>query len=147
MRAVVDPGDQPVPHDLPAAVRAVLRRAARELRVGAGDVALRFIGEEEMRTLNARWRGKDSPTDVLSFPSGVRSPDGRLHIGDIAICWPVAVEQARRRGHSARREVELLALHGLLHLLGHDHETDDGEMDALERRLRRRLFAEARGAR
>ena len=73
---------------------------------------------------------------VLSFP-GEPSPEG-AHLGDVAICYPVARIQAQRTGHPVSREVRLLLLHGVLHCLGHDHETDDGEMRKLERRLRRR---------
>ena len=115
-----------------------MANAARELEVGAGDVVLRFVDEDEMRVLNRDWRGKDEPTDVISFPSGSVDPGGRRHIGDIALCPAVARRQARARRHSPFREISLLALHGLLHLLGHDHETDEGEMEALEAGLRRR---------
>ena len=103
-------------------------------------MVLRFVDEEEMRALNRQWRGKDRPTDVLSFPAATVAPDGRRHVGDIAICFPVARGQARRRRHAPEREVAILALHGLLHLLGHDHETDDGEMERIERALRRELL-------
>ena len=75
-------------------------------------------------------------TDVLSFP-GERGPEG-VHLGDIVICPAVARDQARRLGHSPERELRTLLLHGVLHCLGHDHETDDGEMERLEARLRRR---------
>jgi probable rRNA maturation factor len=118
-------------------LRAALGRASRRLGVGAGDVVVRFVDEAEIRELNRAWRGKDRPTDVLSFPSGVIDPAGRRHVGDIALCLPVAARQAARRRHAPGREAMLLALHGLLHLLGYDHETDGGEMEALERRLRR----------
>jgi probable rRNA maturation factor len=88
-----------------------------------------------MRELNLAYRGKDYATDVLSFP--VDTPaDGRL--GDIVIATGVAARQAREAGHSLRTELRVLALHGLLHLLGYDHEHDRGEMARVERRLRRR---------
>jgi probable rRNA maturation factor len=134
-------GDR-LPRDADAAalrrgLREVLAEASSRLGVGAGDVVVRFVDEPEIRELNRAWRGKDHPTDVLSFPSGVVDPAGRRHVGDIALCLPVAARQAARRRHGAGREAMLLALHGLLHLLGYDHETDDGEMESLERRLRR----------
>ena len=91
-----------------------------------------------MRTLNRVWRGKDAPTDVLSFPGGESGPAPFL--GDVAIDVPYAARQARRLGHSLRREVQVLLAHGILHLLGHDHETDDGTMFALQRRLVRKAF-------
>jgi probable rRNA maturation factor len=92
-----------------------------------------------MRSLNRRYRRNDRPTDVLAFPA---EADGLL--GDIVISLPYASRQAKRRGEPASREIDRLLLHGLLHLLGYDHETDAGEMDTLEASLRRRLnLAEA----
>ncbi len=101
-----------------------------------GTLAVRFVSDREMRRLNLRFRRKDATTDVLSFP-GSDTPEGP-QLGDIAISLPAARRQAVERGHPVRREIELLLLHGLLHCLGHDHETDGGEMLRLERRLRRR---------
>jgi probable rRNA maturation factor len=89
-----------------------------------------------MRTLNRTWRGKDSPTDVLSFPSG--EPGGFL--GDLVIDVPYAGRQARSRGHTLAREVQILLAHGVLHLLGYDHETDDGQMFRLQKRRVRAIF-------
>ena len=88
-----------------------------------------------MRGLNRAWRGKDCPTDVLSFPSGETG-----FLGDVVIDVPFAARQARRLGHPLAREVKVLLAHGLLHLLGHDHETDGGTMFRLQRRLVRRAF-------
>ncbi len=90
-----------------------------------------------MRSLNRRYRREDRATDVLAFPAS----DGEL-LGDIVISVPYASRQARRRGEPVSREVQRLLLHGFLHLSGYDHETDDGEMDALEAKLRRRLGLE-----
>jgi probable rRNA maturation factor len=118
----------------PARLRRVLRRAAAALRV-SGEVSLVLAGEAAVRALNARYRGKDKPTDVLSFPGG---PAG---LGDIVISLPTAARNARRFGRTFLQEVDVLALHGFLHVLGYDHETDDGTMDRLEARLRRRLLA------
>ncbi len=87
-----------------------------------------------MRSLNRRHRGRDAPTDVLAFPAAAAG-----FLGDIAICVPYAAREARRCGQPLRREFERLLLHGYLHLSGYDHETDDGEMDALEAKLRQRL--------
>ena len=136
-----------VPHSPPASrVRSLLARASRQIprtrdpgpgtrdsRSKTGDVSVLFCGDRRMRTLNRRYRGMDRSTDVLAFPAG----DGLL--GDIAISVPYASRQARRRGEPASREIDRLLLHGLLHLSGYDHETDNGEMDALEAKLARRL--------
>ena len=94
-----------------------------------------------MREYNRAFRGVNAVTDVLSFPAGGETdPEGRTYLGDIVIAVPVAARQARERGHSLAREVRILALHGYLHLLGHDHERDDGKMNRLQRRLVRRLL-------
>lgn len=87
-----------------------------------------------MRALNRRFRGQDRPTDVLAFASG----SAEL-LGDIVVSVPYAGRQAGRRGEPVARELDRLLLHGFLHLAGYDHETDDGEMDALESKLRRRF--------
>jgi probable rRNA maturation factor len=86
-----------------------------------------------MRALNRHYRGKDRTTDVLAFPG-----DGGA-LGDIVISVPYASREARRRGQGRAEELDRLLLHGYLHLLGYDHEVDDGQMDRLEARLRRRL--------
>ena len=86
-----------------------------------------------MRRMNAQYRGADYVTDVLSFPS-----DTPGVLGDIAVARGVAIRQAREQAHSETTEIRILALHGLLHLLGYDHERDQGEMRRIEDRLRRR---------
>jgi probable rRNA maturation factor len=86
-----------------------------------------------MRALNRQFRGKDKVTDVLSFPAGQRG-----FLGDIVIATGVAQRQARDAGHSAQTEFRVLALHGLLHLLGYDHEEDAGRMARAEMRLRKK---------
>jgi probable rRNA maturation factor len=129
----------------PRRVRAMVSRIARAIRGSKVEglrskveVSILFCGDRRMRTLNRRYRRKDRPTDVLSFPSN----DGLL--GDIVISVPYAARQAKRRGESTAREIDRLLLHGFLHLLGYDHETDEGEMDALEAKLKKRLrLAEA----
>lgn len=128
---------------LRAAARAAPPRRGR--RRGAPAVTVLFAGAAALRTLNRRFRGRDHATDVLSFPGGETDPGPRgaaWHLGDVAIGVPVARRQARRRGHSLAREAQILLLHGYLHLLGYDHETDQGQMQRLERRLRRRLGLE-----
>jgi probable rRNA maturation factor len=120
----------------PARVRRVLSRAAGALGGEGREVSVCFCGDRRMAGLNRRWRRRNGPTDVLAFPSG--ETDARF-LGDIVISVPYARRQARRRGESPSRELDRLLLHGYLHLLGYDHETDNGEMDALEAKLRRRL--------
>jgi probable rRNA maturation factor len=109
-----------------------------ELAPDCDSVGVRFAGDRAVRRLNREFRGKDKPTDVLSFP-GEESPEGR-HLGDIVISIPTAERQAASRGAALEDEVRLLLIHGVLHCLGHDHETDQGEMDRLEARLRRRWW-------
>jgi probable rRNA maturation factor len=127
----------------PARVRRVLRAAARDLGV-SGELAVVLAGDRTLRSLNARYRGKDTPTDVLSFPG----PGGDAGLGDVVISLDTAARNARALGRTLPEEVDVLALHGFLHVLGYDHETDDGTMDRLERRLRRKLLdGKARRAR
>ena len=116
-------------------LRRILEKAARSLGV-SGEVALVLTRDPAVRELNARYRGKDKPTDVLSFPG----PGGAAGLGDIVVSVDTAERNARRRGRTLQRELDVLALHGFLHVLGYDHETDDGTMDRLERRLRRHLL-------
>jgi len=115
-----------------ARLRRVLRKAGRTLRA-SGEVSVVLAGDGLLRRLNRDYRGRDRPTDVLSFPG----PGGEEGLGDVVISVPTAARNARRHGHSVQRELDILALHGFLHVLGHDHETDDGTMDRLEQRLRR----------
>lgn len=96
-------------------------------------VSVAILSDARVRALNRRYRGKPHATDVLSFPSVEPG-----HLGDIAIASGVAARQARLAGHALGAELRVLALHGLLHLLGYDHDADDGRMARLEARLRRR---------
>jgi probable rRNA maturation factor len=118
-----------------ARLRRVLEGAARALEV-EGEVSLVLTGDRSLRVLNARYRGKDKPTDVLSFPAD----GGEAGLGDIVISVETAERNARALRRTLPRELDVLALHGFLHVLGYDHETDDGTMDRLEARLRRRLL-------
>jgi probable rRNA maturation factor len=98
-----------------------------------GDLSLAIVSDRRMRALNRQFRGKDAVTDVLSFPS-----DTRGFMGDVVIASGVAKQQAKAAGHTVQTEVRVLALHGLLHLLGYDHESDAGKMARVELRLRRK---------
>ncbi len=105
-----------------------------------GEVALAVVSDRHIRRLNENFRGKDQPTDVLSFPHASRTshPAHPAHLGDIVISADTARRQARDAGHAYVTELKVLALHGLLHLLGYDHHarSDRGRMARLERRLR-----------
>ena len=105
-----------------------------------GDVGIALVSDARMRTLTRRFRRKDYPTDVLSFPA-----DSAM-LGDLVIATGVAKRQAREAGHSYQTELRVLALHGLLHLLGYDHEDPDdrGRMKRTEERLRRRAGLKAK---
>ena len=96
-----------------------------------GDLSIAIVSDRRMRALNRQFRGKDHVTDVLSFPSGERG-----FMGDIVIASGVAKQQAKAAGHPVQTEIRVLALHGLLHLLGYDHEHDDGKMARIEAKLR-----------
>ncbi|MCX6551900.1 MAG: rRNA maturation RNase YbeY [Acidobacteria bacterium] len=98
-----------------------------------GEVSVAFVSDARLRALNRTYRHKDYATDVLSFPG-----DSPGFLGDIVIATGVARRQARRAGHTLGAEARVLALHGLLHLIGYDHETDRGTMARAEARLRRR---------
>jgi probable rRNA maturation factor len=134
-----------------------LRRAAP---VGArGTVSIAIVSDARVRALNRTYRGRDYATDVLTFPATAaarlksRAPNDHMRrlnvmerealaerfLGDIVIARGVATRQAREMGHSATVELRVLALHGLLHLLGYDHERDGGRMRRLELRLLRRV--------
>ena len=118
-------------------VRGLLSRIARLTGSHGREVSVLFCGDRPMRSLNRRYRRRDRATDVLAFPAA----DGEF-LGDIVVSVPYARRQARRRGEPVSREVERLLLHGFLHLSGYDHETDDGQMRALEAKLLRRLDLE-----
>jgi probable rRNA maturation factor len=105
------------------------------------EVSLALTDDRTIRELNRRFRGLDRETDVLSFPDGDHLPSGNLFLGEIVISLESARRQADNIGHGEIRELCELALHGTLHLLGYDHERDNGEMNELELRLRQELLA------
>ena len=126
-----------------------LLRVNQELGLGPGAAFVRFVTDAEMLRLNERFRQKAKTTDVLSFPSETRSQPRSLRrrtmelrgsfLGDIAISPAVARRNANEFGRTMSEEICILMLHGVLHLLGYDHETDRGEMERVEATLRRRL--------
>ena len=124
---------------------AELRRFAaalhHTLRLAPESVTVALVSDRRSAALNRRYRRQPRPTDVLSFPAG-RSPAGNGYRGDVVIAAETARRQARRYRHSLEEEVKLLMLHGVLHLLGYDHETDQGQMSRREHAMRRRLGLE-----
>jgi len=124
---------------------ATLSRAVLD-RIGRPDAVLTvtFIRDRAMRRLNRDYRGIDRPTDVLSFAyyegEETAACDETRHIGDIVISVETAEHYARELILSFEREIEHLVIHGALHLAGYDHETDNGEMNRLEKKLRRELL-------
>lgn len=135
------------------------RRVARlaDVTLGAigrdgANLTVAFVRDRVMRELNSKFRGNDRATDVLSFPaederesaSGVHFIGSSLseHVGDIVVSTDTALRQANDAGHSFAREVDELVIHGVLHLCGYDHETDRGQMNRLELKLRMKLLGE-----
>jgi probable rRNA maturation factor len=133
--------------DLPA-LREYERQVKSVLDLGQRNFNVCFVSDEEISRMNSVYRGKPRPTDVLSFPWEGEGESGldefgngefRNFLGDIVISVATAERSAKAEGHSTEEEVRLLILHGVLHLLGYDHETDEGEMKSLELSMRERL--------
>jgi probable rRNA maturation factor len=114
----------------PGLARWLRATAPKEAR---GGVVVALVSDARVRQLNTRYRGENAPTDVLSFAA-----DEPGFLGEVVIASGVARRQAQQSGHPLQVELRILALHGLLHLLGYDHERDDGRMARIERRLRRK---------
>src|SRR5256714_12242404 len=121
--------------------RQLAERSFSKIGVEDKGATVAFVSDRAMRELNRRWRGRRGTTDVLSFPSGQDEFEkaAGLCLGDVVISVEQAAKQAAEHGLEFEGEVEQLILHGLLHLCGYDHETDNGEMNTLELKLRRRL--------
>jgi probable rRNA maturation factor len=113
-----------------------VRRASQAARLH-GTVNVLVTSSQELRSLNRRFRGKDKPTDVLSFRPIAGFANG--FAGDVAISAEIAARNAKVLGHTPAQEIKILALHGVLHLAGYDHEQDDGKMARTEQRLRESL--------
>ena len=141
-----------------------LRKAQRELQISGAEVCIALVSDAEIAKWNQQYRGKKGPTDVLSFPAiagathgASASPKSRsfspraarrspraargspLFLGDIAIAPETAQRYARKNGRTLGKELRVLILHGVLHLMGYDHESDHGQMNRIEQKLRRRL--------
>jgi probable rRNA maturation factor len=129
----------------PRPLEEFFRRTLRATKLKPDSVTVAFVTDAEITCLNRTYRRKNRPTDVLSFPAqsslkGARK-DGFL--GDIAIAPETARRYAKKNGRSLQSEICVLILHGILHLLGYDHETDRGQMDRIEHKLRRKLGLES----
>lgn len=147
-----------------ASLERFLTRARNALRLPVTSLTICLVTSAEIARWNRAYRGKNRPTDVLSFPTSVRTSNSsrssrqrpkrvdskdvlsstsftssRSYLGDIAIAPAVARSNARRFGRTLDQEMRILILHGMLHLIGYDHETDNGQMDRREQRLRRSL--------
>jgi probable rRNA maturation factor len=131
-------------------LESFLRRAQEEVGFLGAGVTVCLVSDAEIARLNETFRKKKGPTDVLSFPAVTRRRPARLRrnskpvkasvgLGDIAISPATAQRYAKKNGRKLSSELQVLILHGVLHLLGYDHETDRGEMDRVERKLRKRL--------
>lgn len=130
-------------------LREFLRKTQRELKIADAEITIAFVSDQEIAQWNEAYRKKKGPTDVLSFPATTGashlSPTKKngarpaVVLGDIAIAPDTAKRYARKNGRSLQAEIRVLMLHGVLHLMGFDHENDTGQMNRIERRLRRRL--------
>lgn len=131
-------------------LEAFLRRLKRELGLEGTSITVCMVSDAEIARMNEKFRRKRGPTDVLSFPMAERRRPAQLsrgvfemeageNLGDIAISPATARRYAKKYGRRVQDELRVLILHGVLHLIGYDHETDHGEMDRIEQRVRRRL--------
>lgn len=131
-------------------LESFLRRVKRELGLGRREVTICLVSDAEMARLNETFRKKKGPTDVLSFPAdaprawmrrrrGANLGTSGAELGDIAISPATARRYAKKHARTLASEIRVLMLHGVLHLLGYDHETDRGEMERLEQKLRKQL--------
>lgn len=120
-------------------VREAIARAAIDARAQSSELAVLLTDDAAVRRLNATWRGLDKPTNVLSFPSAL--PPGQRHLGDIAIAFETTHREAEAEGKPLAHHLAHLAVHGFLHLLGYDHESEpDAEaMEQLERAVLARI--------
>lgn len=141
VRVIIDNKQKEV--KIPTGLRMLIRRCCNavlrmEKFTDPAEISVTFVNNEQIRELNKQYRGKDTPTDVLSFPMGengvydVNHATGAKILGDIVISMEKAVEQAERYGHSLEREVGYLSAHSMLHLLGYDHE--NGGMERVRMR-------------
>jgi probable rRNA maturation factor len=134
---------------------AFLQKIQRELKLEDVEVSIAFVSDAEIARWNESYRHKKGPTDVLSFPAVMHGAEqnraraqrmrgktagiAEKFLGDVAIAPETARRYAKKNGRTLQREIRILMLHGVLHLVGYDHESDNGQMNRIEQRLRRRL--------
>jgi probable rRNA maturation factor len=125
------------------AVRAAVAHSDHAyLESNEAEVSLKFTSDEEVQALNSGWRGKDKPTNVLSFPMAEGEALAEAHLlGDVVLAWGVCSAEAAEKGVSVEDHAAHLVVHGTLHLLGYDHETGDEDAEAMEEVERRALAA------
>lgn len=123
-------------------VGEILRKLRDKLVPQAQGISISYVDDRTMRKLNREHRGINMTTDVLSFPAQPGKGEFQ-HLGDLVVSLPVAEKMAKKLGVSRRREVQTLLIHGFLHLCGHDHETDQGEMMELQASLEKEVLGEA----
>jgi probable rRNA maturation factor len=126
-------------------IERLAQATLHQIDCAGASLTIAFVRDRVIRDLNRTYRGKDYATDVLSFPANDgqtewAAVEAASYIGDVAISTDAALRQAKEANHSFEREVSELVLHGTLHLCGYDHETDNGEMNRLELKLRRVLL-------
>lgn len=135
---------EPEPLDLDAFERLASFVLDREDAPESSELSIAIVEVHEIQSLNEQYRGKEGPTDVLSFPCddpcAVVEPGGMVTLGDVVIAPEIAGRQALEYGHTVEDELNLLLVHGVLHLLGYDHEADE---DALVMQARERVLLEA----
>ncbi|HEY0590432.1 MAG TPA: rRNA maturation RNase YbeY [Thermoanaerobaculia bacterium] len=143
---IVDISGPSIPRLPRREIESFARKALRaiEKEGGAGfrpsELSIALLDDRAMAKLNARYRGKRTTTDVLTFgDEGIDALPGARPLGDVAISVDQAKRQARAEGHSLATEIRYLILHGMIHAFGWDHEGDRGEMDALEMKVRERV--------
>jgi len=130
---------------------AFLQKIQRELKLENLEVSIAFVSDAEIARWNESYRQKKGPTDVLSFPAAVHRAGrakrmrgksagiAETFLGDVAIAPETARRYAKKNGRNLQSEIRILMLHGVLHLVGYDHESDNGQMNRIEQKLRRRL--------
>ena len=138
---MIDVINRQTTHPISRTWRAFAERALQAINPSKLDATIVFVSDAAIKKLNRQFRGKNAATDVLSFPMQADSfeADNQSHLGEVVISVERAATQAKENGLTFKNEVQQLILHGLLHLSGYDHETDAGEMNRLELKLRKKL--------